>query len=50
MLLLQAFDRINVNLNSLHDSRKLANDTKMARIAADVVSQQATVAVHPLGF
>ncbi|KAJ7354992.1 hypothetical protein OS493_028655 [Desmophyllum pertusum] len=33
----EAFDRIRQNLDSLHDSNKLSNDTKMSRIATEVI-------------
>lgn len=46
----QAADRIRQNLDSLHDSNKLSNDTKMARIATEVIRNMNTVPAHPLGF
>ncbi|XP_022797337.1 very long-chain specific acyl-CoA dehydrogenase, mitochondrial-like [Stylophora pistillata] len=46
----EAFDRIRQNLGSLHDSNKLSNDTKMSRIAMDVIKNLNTVPNHPLGF
>lgn len=46
----EAADRIRQNLDSLHDSNKLSNDTKMARIATEVIRNMNTVPAHPLGF
>ncbi|XP_020621548.1 very long-chain specific acyl-CoA dehydrogenase, mitochondrial-like [Orbicella faveolata] len=46
----EAFDRVRQNLGSLHDSNKLSNDTKMSRIAAEVIKNMNTVPLHPLGF
>ncbi|XP_068685928.1 very long-chain specific acyl-CoA dehydrogenase, mitochondrial-like [Montipora foliosa] len=46
----EAADRIRLNLNSLVDSNKLTNDTKMSRIAEDVIRNMNTVPAHPLGF
>ncbi|XP_074633021.1 very long-chain specific acyl-CoA dehydrogenase, mitochondrial-like [Acropora palmata] len=46
----EAADRIRINLNSLVDSNKITNDTKMSRIAEDVIRNMNTVPAHPLGF
>lgn len=46
----EAFDRIRQNLGSLHDSNRVSNDTKMSRIAMDVIKNVNTVPNHPLGF
>ncbi|CAH3025325.1 unnamed protein product [Porites evermanni] len=46
----EAADRIRQSLDSLHDSNKLSNDTKMARIATEVIRNMNTVPAHPLGF
>lgn len=46
----EAFDRIRQNLDSLHDSNKLSNDTRMSRIASEVINNVNTVPLHPLGF
>eukprot|EP00795_Rhopilema_esculentum_P017018 gene17018-8523_t len=46
----EASDRIATNLKSLSNNMSLTNDAKKKEIARDLVNNQATVPVHPLGF